>query len=289
MKEEYKVNNSKLIEKIKEKKFLITAHRGVWGGNICQNTSYSSKLAKKMGADIVEIDIGRSKDNKYYAFHTSEEKSIFNVDQKFENLESEVIIKHPLLNQQYDNSGYRVEEFKNIVDGSDEDVLYQIDRSQNYFPEFLDYLYDNFDKETLKRLMIKCSINDKNLEIFEKYQYKFMLMPIIRKKDEIKILEKYKNINLIGLEVIAEDKKSDTFGKEFIDEIKEKFGVLVQINSIRISGKFDLYAGLDDDISLIKDPKEGWGKLIQFGADMIQTDWSLALDLYRKIYSSLFS
>lgn len=63
------MKNSILEEKLLKNKLLIACHRGFYGANIIQNTIESSKLALKSGADIVEIDICKSKDGKYYIFH----------------------------------------------------------------------------------------------------------------------------------------------------------------------------------------------------------------------------
>ncbi|MSS77732.1 glycerophosphodiester phosphodiesterase family protein [Anaerococcus sp. AGMB00486] len=281
-KEIYKENNEVLIKKIKEKGFLIAAHRGVWGGNIAQNTLNSTNLAYKFGTDIVEIDVGKSLDNKFFAFHTNKEKTIIGVYKDFEKMKSDEINKYKILNQLFEESNSNVEEFIEIIRNANKDIIFQVDRAERYFPEILDLLCDELSTDYLKRIMIKCSINDRNLDIFEKYQYKFMIMPILRKVDEIKILEKYSNINLIGIEVIAEDKESETFGREFIEKLKEKFNVLIQINAIKLDKNTDLYAGIDDDISLTNHPDKGWGKLLDWGCDIIQTDWAFALDKYRE-------
>lgn len=280
-KDRYKENNEILDKRIDEKGFLITAHRGSWGGNIGQNTLASSNIAYDFGADIIEMDVAKSLDGKYFAFHTEKEESILGVDKEFEKMKSCEIKKYKILNQLFEESDSNVEEISHIIKNANENIIFQIDRSENYFPELLDYFTEEFSEEILKRIMIKCSIKDKNLDIFENYPYKFMLMPILRKTSDIDILEKYKNINLIGIEVIAEDKESKTYGREFIERLKEKFDIYIQINAIKLDKDTDLYAGIDDDISLIENPDKGWGRLLDLGCDIIQTDWAFALDKYR--------
>ena len=47
------------------------------------------------------------------------------------------------------------------------------------------------------------------------------------------------------------------------------------------SPRNDLYGGLDDDISILDDPAKGWGKLMDKGIEIIQTDWPALLYDYR--------
>jgi Domain of unknown function len=57
-------------------------------------------------------------------------------------------------------------------------------------------------------------------------------------------------------------------------------GVLVFANAIILENRVPLFAGYGDDISLRGRPEEGWGKLIDLGIDIIQTDWSALLAHY---------
>jgi len=48
---------------------LLTAHRGVCGANVPCNTLAAFKIALDQGADVVEIDVAKTKDGKFYVFH----------------------------------------------------------------------------------------------------------------------------------------------------------------------------------------------------------------------------
>ena len=43
-----------------------------------------------------------------------------------------------------------------------------------------------------------------------------------------------------------------------------------------------LYAGYEDDVALAKGPEASWGKLIDKGIDILQTDWPYQLNQFRK-------
>ena len=61
------MDNMKYIRaKLKEKKVLLAAHQGTFGGNICINTISSGKNALLHGADIIEADVTRDLDGVLY-------------------------------------------------------------------------------------------------------------------------------------------------------------------------------------------------------------------------------
>ena len=48
---------------------LITAHRGVFGGNIPGNTLDSFDAALCQGADMIELDVSNTNDGELFVFH----------------------------------------------------------------------------------------------------------------------------------------------------------------------------------------------------------------------------
>lgn len=71
--------------------FYIIAHRGLWGGNIIQNTREAAELSIRAGADIIEIDICKSKDGVYYLFHNGMEKYLLGTEEPLQNITSKTI------------------------------------------------------------------------------------------------------------------------------------------------------------------------------------------------------
>jgi len=59
-----------IFENRKARKYpFLVAHRGVCGANIPCNSIAAYKIALAQGADVVEIDVSKSKDGKFYVFH----------------------------------------------------------------------------------------------------------------------------------------------------------------------------------------------------------------------------
>ena len=54
---------------------LLAAHRGYYGGNIPFNSHASFQIALNHDADIVELDVERSEDNKLFVFSIPVPKS----------------------------------------------------------------------------------------------------------------------------------------------------------------------------------------------------------------------
>ena len=111
---------------------------------------------------------------------------------------------------------------------------------------------------------------------------------VIHVDDIAEAVLEYKNLNLVGVELIAVTPEDPLFADEAIEYIHSK-GLFCWVNSLTltdISPEAALYAGLDDDISILEGPAAGWGKLMDKGIDVIQTDWP---DLIRQYRSERFS
>ncbi|AMB98718.1 hypothetical protein AWM75_01325 [Aerococcus urinaehominis] len=96
--------------------FLIIAHRGFWGGNIIQNTRQAAILAKRAGADVVEVDVCRSQDGVYYLFHNGHENQLLGLgNQDFSQFTSGEIDQASFLNSVEATSGYYCERLADFL------------------------------------------------------------------------------------------------------------------------------------------------------------------------------
>ena len=88
-----------------------------------------------------------------------------------------------------------------------------------------------------------------------------------------------RKINFIGAEVLFKTEDAQTAQQEYIADMHKK-GLLLWANAIVYNYKAVLTGGHSDDVSLTKNPDDGWGWLADRGYDIIQTDWTLAAKLY---------
>ena len=272
------MNITKLLrEKIKEKKVIIAVHRGSSGGNIIENTIKSFEIALKYGGDMIEVDAAKSTDGEMYTVHQGQEERLFFSKNNVETLNSHEI---NLLDYRNGNSfkvNQRVEKLEEIFKYFKGNTLINLDRGWNFWEDVFELLhkYDMFDQ-----VILKSPVQETYLDELEKYDVPVMYIPIVKTKAELdQVLER--DINTVGAEIIIESESSDFHNKEYIKELKDK-NLLVWLNAIRLNDTTTLTLGYDDDTALLESEDLGWGKIVEMGADIIQTDWPLHLSCYLK-------
>ena len=117
---------------------------------------------------------------------------------------------------------------------------------------------------------------------------KYMFMPICYSLADVDKALSYEGINVVGAEIIAFTPEDELFSDEAIAYIHGK-GLYCWVNAITLgdfnkhddSPRAGLFGGLDDDTSILGDPADGWGKLMDKGIDILQTDWPSLLHAYR--------
>lgn len=103
-----------------------------------------------------------------------------------------------------------------------------------------------------------------------------MYFLIIYSMDELRIVEEHAGINLVGAEIIIDSTGHELFDDTNIQKRVDK-NLFVYINSIRLGDQPVLFAKLDDNKAIMEGYEAGWGKSVEQGADMIQTDWPILL------------
>ena len=265
-----------ILENRKARKYpFLVAHRGVCGANVPCNSIAAYKIALSQGADVVEIDVSKSKDGKFYVFHPGMEH-VFLKSKHLSELYSYEIDELRLLNQDSVVTSYKVPTLEEVL------LLLK------------DKCYINVDKfwtdvEGISKVIRECGVenqvivktwvDDKALEAVTKYAPDFMFMPLIWGKDTVtdKLLKN--GVNVIGAELLFSNENEECVSEEYINAMHEK-GLLLWGNSIVYNEADVISAYHTDDISLTDDPSKGWGWLIDKGFDFIQTDWLLMVKDY---------
>lgn len=274
----YKDTTKLLNEKLESVPFLIAVHRGSSMGNIIENTLPAFYAAMQSGADILEIDVIRSSDGEFYLFHDGNERRLLGQEKNIREMDSAFIESLNYRNNIGHVVNYKVEKMEDaltVLKGSG--MILNLDRSWDDWNTLLPFL-DQFDMAA--QIILKSPVKQSYLSILEQHAVKYPYMPIIKNFDEIDEVLSYKDINLVGMELIAKDKDSVFFQDSIIRGIKEK-ELFIWLNAIVLNHKDVLYAKYDDDQSIIKGPAYGWGKLVEKDCDIIQTDWPSLLNNYR--------
>jgi len=258
----------------KEKGILIAAHRGVHGGSIVENTIAGFHAALAMGTDIVETDVPHTLDNKLVCIHDGMEPRLFKRCRLYTPLTPWFLLKHARYQNQCRHPLRQgVELFDDVLDALKGRCLINVDRCWNH--------WELITKAVLRhgmedQVLFKCVPSDKLLKKLDRTP--FMFMPVLKSVPQIALTKKY-DLNLVAYEFVFRDPKSELIEPELMKSLKSE-GRLLWGNAIDISGDGNLSGGMDDTISLTKHPDKGWGKLVDMGFDVIQTDFPESLQRY---------
>lgn len=268
--------NKSIFENRKElnRPFLV-AHRGVCGANIPCNSIASYIIALNQGADVVEIDVSKSKDGEYFVFHPWMEpqflKSPYICD-----LTAEEVKKLRLLNQDGVKTSYHVPTLKEVLLLLKDKVYINVDKFWTDV-EGISNVIRECGVE--KQVIVKTHIEEKSLDEVEKFAPDFMFMPMAWNEDNVTEKLENRKINQIGVEVLFGKDDLPCISDEYINSMHNR-GKLVWTNSIIYNEAEIINGGHSDDYSLHTTMDEGWGWLIDKNIDFIQTDWLLMLKNY---------
>ena len=200
--ERFAQTNALLSRLVEEKKHLIAVHRGSWGGNICQNTVGAYTAAVAMGADMVEADVNSSTDGVLYSFHDGHEPDVFGVTKNIKTMDSAEIEGYHPLNTVGLRSAGRISRLGEVLDYLPENILLNIDRAWDIFPQLLAFL-DKYPKAQTQ-VVIKAPLKAKDaFAAMNAHPVKYMFMPICYSMQDVEEALSYADINTVGCELIA--------------------------------------------------------------------------------------
>ncbi len=106
-----------------------------------------------------------------------------------------------------------------------------------------------------------------------------MYIPILNETSEGWEMVQKSGLNVVGAELTFASEESPLMREDFMGKLHRE-GLAVWVNALVYDYEVRLTAGHDDDVSVTGDPADGWGWLIERGADIIQTDWTGLLHRY---------
>jgi len=285
--------NSLLNAKFEQKRVLICAHRGSWHGNVTQNTTLAYKAAFMQGADIVETDTTASIDGEVFSIHDGVEPRLFGVNRSSRRLTADQISGFTPLNALGEPSTHHVQRLAEVFAWMPKGSLLNIDRSWRADGRVLPLLdqYPAMRTQALLKAPLDC---EDVIGQLESHPVKYMFMPICYHLSEVEEILRRKDLNTVGVELIAfsendrqytGDRYTDElFSEEVIRYIHSK-GLFCWANALTLTDVqpcHALFGPLDDDLSIVQGPAAGWGRMMDMGIDVIQTDWPDLVRDYRR-------
>lgn len=258
-----------LLQKAKEKKVLLVAHRGTCGGNIPCNSMQAFKAAVLAGADMVELDVEKSADGELFVLHPRMEPVHLRLKDSIRNFSASAVEQFRLSNWDLAPTQYYITRLEDALAFLKGKCMVNIDKFWDNPKEISDLIHRLGMED---HVLIKTANKPEYLEAVEKYAPDIPFMTIARDGLEVHEDMMRRNIRYVGIESLFATEDSPVASKEFLDRLHAD-GKIVWANAIVYNYQAVLTAGHNDDVSVTEDPGLGWGWLADRGFDLIQTDF----------------
>ncbi|MDX9748446.1 MAG: glycerophosphodiester phosphodiesterase family protein [Paludibacter sp.] len=254
-----KLNTSGLDE------VLVVAHRGDWR-NFPENSIEAIESAVRMGVDVVELDVQRTKDGHLILMHDKTLDRTTTGKGRVDEWTLDSIRTLKLLNGCAIRTKHTIPTLEEALLYSKDKIMINLDKADRYFDE----IYVLLQKTgTTRQIIMKGGKTPEELvKQYGSYLNEVIYMPIVhldRPGAIDKINQFNEKIKPLAFEFLF---VSDTCKVPF--EVKEllKGKSLIWYNTL-----WDTMAGGHDDDMALEDPDKAYGYLIEtLGARIIQTD-----------------
>lgn len=255
---------------------FLVAHRGVCGANVPCNTVAAYKIALDQGADVVEIDVARSKDGKFFVFHPGMEHVFLRSARPISDMTAEEVESMFLVNQDSVRTSYKVPTLKEVLLFLKGKAYINVDK---FWTDVEGITREIREAGVEKQVIVKTNTDEKSLAAVKQYAPDLMFMPMVRGEDTVTDGLIAAGVNVIGAEILFRDEDAPCIQPEYVADMHRR-GLLLWGNAIIYNEADVISAHRTDDRSLTESPDAGWGWLIDRGMDFIQTDWLLMLERY---------
>ena len=244
---------------------IVASHRGDWR-NFCENSLEAIDNAAKMGVDIVEIDVQRTKDGQLILMHDPKLDRTTTGKGFIKDTTLAYIRTLHLKNGCNIRTIHRVPTLEEALVHAKGKVMLNLDKADRYF----DQVYELMKKTgTTKQIIMK---GTKSAEEVKKqygdYLKDVIYMPIIDidKPNAIEQIDKFiSDMHPVAFELLFK-LDSNPIPPTLPNKLKRK--ALIWYNTL-----WDTMAGGHDDDMSLEDPDKGYGYLIdKLGARLLQTD-----------------
>jgi glycerophosphoryl diester phosphodiesterase len=257
-------------------KVLVAAHRGDWR-NYAENSLEAIESCIRMGVDIVEIDVAKTKDGHLVLMHDKRVDRATSGKGLVSDLMLAEIRELRLRNGLGRITDFQIPTFEEAMLVAKDRIMVDVDKADEYFDE----VYKILEKTgTLKQAFVK---SDKSYErLYRKYG------AILDKMIFVAVIRPHNGTTIDSVAGIL-DKQFLVYEISFAEASKDLFyqmnAKLQNTSSVLwFNSLWDSNSGGYTDDKALKDPDGNWGYLIDtLGARIIQTDRpALLLEYLRK-------
>lgn len=244
---------------------IVASHRGDWR-NFPENSLEAIDNAIKMGVDIVELDVQRTKDGHLILMHDPALDRTTTGKGKIAEVTLDSIRKLKLKNGCNIRTIHNVPTLEEALIHAKGKIMLNLDKADRYFEQ----VYALMQKTgTTKQIIMKGNKSAEEVKAqFGDYLNDVIYMPIVnldKENAEQQIKTFVKDLNPVAFELLYVKDSNPLPVK--VKSLLDKHS-LIWYNTL-----WDTMAGGHDDDMSLKDPNEGYGYLIDtLGARIIQTD-----------------
>ncbi len=248
-----------------ESSVIVASHRGDWR-NFPENSLEAIDNAIKMGVDIVEVDLQRTKDGVLILMHDPKIDRTTTGKGVIAELPYDSIAKTHLKNGCNIRTIHRVPTLEQALLHAKGKIMLNLDKADRYF----DQVYALLQKTgTTKQIIMKGNKSAEEVKkLYGSYLNDVIYMPIVnldKKNAEQQLNMFMKDMNPVAFELLF---KSDSNPLPLRVPKIFNHKSLIWYNTL-----WDTMAGGHDDDMSLSDPNKGYGYLIDtLGARIIQTD-----------------
>ena len=255
---------------------FLAAHRGVCGANIPCNTLAAYKIALDQGADVVEMDVTKSRDGEFFVFHPGMEPVFLNCGKYIPEMTAAEVRELPLLNQDRTPTHYRVPTLQEVFALLKGRSYINVDKFWTDVPGITGEIRK---AGVEKQVIVKTPVEEEALNQVERYAPDLMYCAVAWHKDAISEKLLKRDISYIGIEALFDREEDDIISDAYIQWLHDR-GLLMWVNAIVYNEREIISALHTDDAAVTGNADFGWGWLVLKNVDFIQTDWLASLKKY---------
>lgn len=267
----------KWLDDIEDERVMVVSHRGKFASSVIENTSLAFLTAISQGADMVEMDLARTRDGRLVGHHDSKMDRLFHKSTAISAFSLEELKQMEIYNCFGEPCVESIESFDEILDMLKGRTLLVLDKCWDCWEEVYRLLEE---KQMTEQAIFKFYVEDQAACHWAMEHSNCMFIPMlgdITYLDRVETLKRY--TQLPALEILLEKETDPIFSEDIFSRLRKR-KIKVWCNSLSYSRKLIYGAGYDDLRSLRFGGQCGWGKLIEHGVSIIQTDWPYELKRY---------
>ena len=248
----------------------VASHRGKFSSSVIENTALACLLALGEGADLVELDVARTKDGVLVGHHDKTISRLFRLDRPLSGCTWQELQELPLYNYVGEIGTEGLDTLPDILDSLKEKSFVALDRCWSCWEEVGALVRE---KGMTGQALFKFYIENEEARAFVRKNPDLLFVPMVKDPKTLELAEElWGAARVPALEVLPEAPDDPIFRPEAFDRLHGR-GIKIWCNSLSLAKRLVYGGGYDDLLALRSGGDQSWGVLAAKGVDIIQTDW----------------